>query len=225
MIKNKKVLIVSPHPDDEVVGCGGLIKRIKENGGEVFVLYVSVGQCRQLVTGQTEENTRLKETEEVSRFFDFNYKFVFIGEEFMRLDSLPQKSLIDPIEDKIQEFKPDIVCIPCKDSYDQDHRAVFNACITALRPTPQGIRHFVPIVLEYEEPYSWSLGEGFKPNFFLNITNQLDSKIKGLKLHTTQYREDPFARSGENLIRLSGMRGKEVGIKYAEAYKLHRIFI
>lgn len=223
----KKILIISPHPDDEIISCGGLIDRCKKEGAEVFVFYICVGKTRQLVTGSTNENIRMDEAANVAKFCNFNYKFLFVGDQFVRLDTVAQKDIVDPIEDTIQEFKPDIVCIPYKDSYNQDHRAVFTACITALRPVPKNIRHMPQMVLEYDEPYIWSVSENaFKPNFFVELTEEnLQNKISAMKLHATQDRPDPFPRSVENLSRWAEIRGKEIGTHAAEGFKCHRFMV
>lgn len=222
-LKSEKILIIAPHPDDEMIGTGGLIAKAVDSGSKVFVLYMCIGKSRQLVTGSTEENVRMKEAENASKFLRFDYKFQFVGDEFMRLDSLPQKSLIEPIEDIIQKFKPEIVVIPSQFSFDQDHRAVFDAAYTALRPTPRGVRHFVPFVLECEEPHSWSVGPAFKPNFYIVLNRALlQKKLQGLNRHKTQVRQEPFTRSFANLTRLAQFRGNEVGSDYAEAYFMHR---
>ncbi len=225
--KGKKVLIISPHPDDEVISCGGLLDRCKKEGAEVFVFYICVGKTRQLLTGSTNENIRMQETENVAKFCNFKYKFLFVGDEFARLDKVVQKDMVDPIEDKIQEFKPDIVCIPYRDSYNQDHRAVFTACMTALRPVPRSVRHMPQVVLEFDEPYSWSVSDNaFKPNFFVELTEEtIKNKISAMKLHATQDRPDPFARSGENLRRWAEIRGKEIGTHAAEGFKCLRFFV
>ena len=222
---NKKILVIAPHPDDEVICCGGLIAKAKAEKADVFVLYIAVGESRQLVTGHTERKTRMEEIKEVAKFGNFKYKIQFIGEQFMRLDSLHQKELIEPIEDIIEEFKPDIVCIPFGRSFDQDHRATFSACITALRPRPKSVRHLPNIVLEYEEPYAWSVGESFKPNFFINIEKFLDDKMKLLRLHKSQLREEPFSRSEKNLTRLAELRGHDIGMKSVEAFISHRCVV
>ena len=226
-LKGKKVLIVSPHPDDEIISCGGLISRCKKEGAELFVFYICVGKTRQLVTGSTNEDIRMKETADVAKFCSFKYKFLFIGDQFVRLDGVDQKDIADPIEDAIQEFKPDIICIPYRDSYNQDHRAVFTACITALRPVPRTVRHMPSVVLEYDEPYLWSVSDnGFKPNFFVELSEEMvKSKIEAMKLHATQDRPDPFARSGENLRRWLEIRGKEIGAHAAEGFKCHRLIL
>jgi LmbE family N-acetylglucosaminyl deacetylase len=224
MTVKQKILIISPHPDDEAIGCGGLISRTTDCQ-DVHVLFCGVGKCRQIVTGHTDENTRLVEAENSSKMGNFTYEFIFIGDQFMRLDSVPQKDLIDPIENCIAARKPDVVCIPSQFSYDQDHRAVFTAAYTALRPIPQSIRHFCKVVLEYEEPYTWSLGEGFKPNYYIQMsTSQMNYKLSLIEQHKTQVRQDPFSRSLENIKRLAQLRGAEIGTNFAEAYKIHRMF-
>ena len=123
--------------------------------------------------------------------------------------------------------RQDIICIPYRDSYNQDHRAVFTACITALRPVPKNVRHMPQIVLEYDEPYIWSISEdAFKPNFYIELTEEiLQNKIKAMKLHESQGRPDPFPRSTENLRRWAEIRGKEIGSHAAEGFKCHRLFV
>ena len=222
ILNNKKILIISPHPDDEIIGCGGLIAHAKIINSNTSVLYITVGSSRQLVTGKTDFETRNSEIKNVSEYGNFNYKILFKNKYFVELDTLPQKKLIDLIEDYIEEKKPDIVFIPLGDSYNQDHRATFNASITALRPAPVSVRHMVKNIFVYEEPYSWSLNNSFKPNFYLNTEEVEDEKIKLMKLHLTQNREFPFARSKENLIARMRIRGSECGLKSAEAYQLLR---
>lgn len=222
MLSNKKVLIVAPHPDDEAISSGGLIMLCKKHSSKVLVLYISVGFSRQFVTGSTTEKERMLEIAKASKFGNFEYKIAFQGESFTKLDTLPQKDLIEIIEDASHEFKPDIVCIPFRNSFNQDHRAVSLASITAFRPLPRDLRHQPKIVLESEEPYSWTTGEIFKPNFYFDISNCIEDKLDLLRCHKTQLRDDPFSRSPDNLRRLAGSRGCEISVKYAEGYNLLR---
>jgi LmbE family N-acetylglucosaminyl deacetylase len=221
---DSRILVVAPHPDDEIIGSGGLILRAARARAKVHVLFGAVGKCRQLVTGKTDEGVRLEETKKAASHCGYTYEFMFVGDEFMRLDTIPQKTLIDRVEDAVAKFKPDVVVIPFASSYDQDHRALHTACITALRPTPQKVRHFVPLVLEAEEPYDWSSGEAFAPNFFLDISGLVEKKVEALRLHASQCRKEPFARSGENVARLAALRGKSAGTDAAEAYRVRRFY-
>ncbi|MBI2674992.1 MAG: PIG-L family deacetylase [Candidatus Aenigmarchaeota archaeon] len=224
-LKGKRIMIISPHPDDEIIGCGGLIMRSKREKADMLVVYACVGSSRQLVTGHTEEKTRLKEIEKVSKIGGFRYHIMFIG-EFFKLDVRPQKEIVDKIEDLSEKYGPDIICIPFGKSYDQDHRALFSACITALRPVPRSVRHMPDVVIEYEEPYSWTMGEIFAPNFYIDLNEEdINGKVRLMKAHATQDRKDPFPRSAENLRRLAKMRGVETGTSYAEAYRILRMIV
>tara|TARA_B110000444_G_scaffold259739_1_gene304468 strand:+ start:805 stop:1494 length:690 start_codon:yes stop_codon:yes gene_type:complete len=221
-LKDKKVLIISPHPDDEVIGCGGLIAKCKKLNSDVKVVYMCTGESRQLVSGSTDSDSRVNEINQVSSYGNFKYQIIFENKYFVELDSIPQKKIVDPIEDIIEEFKPSIMLIPHGESYNQDHRATFTACITALRPIPSNLRHFVDTVLIYEEPYAWTIKDMFKPNIYLNTEDIEDEKVKLMMLHKSQDRPFPFARSGENLIARMRIRGSEVGLKSAEAYTILR---
>tara|TARA_B100000575_G_scaffold294353_1_gene309723 strand:- start:4074 stop:4760 length:687 start_codon:yes stop_codon:yes gene_type:complete len=220
--KNKKVLIVSPHPDDEIIGCGGLIAECKRKNIKVTVLYICTGSTRQLVTGSTNSKTRMNEIKNVAKYGNFDFKIIFKNKYFVKLDSIPQKNIIDKLEDIIEAETPNIVMIPFGNSYNQDHRATFTACITAMRPTPKNTRHFVNTVMIYEEPYSWATNDLFKPNFYLNTEKVENDKVKMMELHTSQNRLSPFPRSKENLIARMRIRGSEIGVGSAEAYQLIR---
>lgn len=222
ILTNKTILILAPHPDDEAICSGGLIMRAKHEAAKVFVLFGSVGFSRQFLTNETNARERLKELKKASRYGNYSYDIIFQGDEFMRLDTVAQKILIERIEDATQKNKPDIVVIPNRNSFDQDHRAFADACITAFRPLPPALRHQPKTVLECEEPYTWGGSEAFIPNFFVDISQYFEEKIRLLKYHATQLREDPFPRSPNNLLRLAGMRGCEIGTQYAEGYKMLR---
>lgn len=217
-----RILVVSPHPDDEIISCGGLIELARVRAATVHVTYVVVGSSRQLVTGGTSAEPRKAEMAAVSREAGFSYDLLYEGEEFLRLDTLPQVELVNRIEDRIQSYQPDIVVVPPATSYDQDHRAVYNACMTALRPIPTEVRHFVPVVLMCEEPYSWGSAEHPRVNFYIDLTGLEPAKAAYMKLHATQDRQEPFSRSGPNLTRLLRLRGAEIGRSAAEAYVLLR---
>ncbi len=218
MLKNKRILIIAPHADDEAICSGGLIMRAKEEGATVFVLYIAIGNSRQLITGETSIDERLPEITKASKLGNFEYKIIFKGDEHLKLDTIAQKTLIDVIEDATTEFKPDIVVIPNRTSFNQDHRAVGQACMTAFRPLPKDLHHQPEMILEMEEPYTWT--EAFKPNLYINISDLFAHKIALYNCHSSQVPKDPFPRSIENLTRLAGMRGAEISCRYAEGYKL-----
>src|SRR3990167_897106 len=94
---NKKILIISPHPDDEAICCGGLIMKAKKEGGQVFVLYMSIGSSRQFINGATTTDDRLKEVEKASSCGSFDYNV--LSNKATLVDMVAQKDLIEAIED------------------------------------------------------------------------------------------------------------------------------
>jgi LmbE family N-acetylglucosaminyl deacetylase len=216
------LLVVAPHPDDEVIGCGGLMAKVKAEGGEVYVVVITVGDHLQY-GGESITAPRVEEATQANEFLGTKEFWVeHEDDEFhLRLDTLPQKDLIDCIEFHLHRSEPTIVALPSP-SYHQDHRAVHQAGITACRPRPSNLKPFASTVLSYEVT-SW--GETFTPNFYVDISDFLDKKLEALKLYKSQMREDPHPLSVENIKRLNELRGREICVEAAEAFVCHRTVI
>jgi LmbE family N-acetylglucosaminyl deacetylase len=226
--RNTRLLVVAPHPDDEADGVGGLIGKVKKEKGKTLIVYMGVGDSRQLVTGKTRGTDRLNEIKAVKNFTGAEVKVMYVQQDHVKLDAIPQKDMVEKLDDLLERFKPTIVAVPASSSYNQDHRATFDACMAALRPTPRKARHFVENVLEYFEPYFWISRLPRVPNAYLDLGerfgkgNLLDFKMGLYRCHATQVREDPFPRSVENMERLAHIYGKEIGVHLAEAYYVLR---
>lgn len=231
-LAQQKLLVIAPHPDDEVIGCGGLIKKIKDENGKVYVLYMTVGDTKDFSKkGFSSSNERLKEINAVAKYLEVDgWDIAFSGNDYhLKLDTLGQKELMDKIEREskvsIEKIKPTIVAFPSPISYNQDHRIVAEAVHASLRPAPQSNRHILETVLIYEEPAdSWTLKSGFEPNLFVSLTNdQLNAKITALKLYKSQLRSAPNLRSPEILKVMAEARGALCGYQLAEGYRNIRI--
>ena len=226
-LKTQTLLVVAPHPDDEVIGCGGLINKITENGGRVYVLYLTVGETRDFSKrGYSGLEERRKELEEVSKFLKFDgFDLAFEGNDYhLKLDILGQKALMDVIEREspvsIERVKPTIIAFPSPASYNQDHRIAAVAAHAATRPAQADSKHFVSTVLAYEEPADvWSWQERIEPNFFVPLSkHELLIKIAALKIYKSQLRTFPNLRSIDLVRELAVLRGAEVGRELAEGF-------
>jgi LmbE family N-acetylglucosaminyl deacetylase len=148
--------------------------------------------------------------------------------EKCRLDTVSQKELIEKIEDVIEKFKPTMAAVPSHYSYNQDHRELHTACITALRPTPKKVRHFTSNVVEFGEPYLWGVNSPPPRTLYLDLNQKykkgtlLNFKINLYKCHKTQVRTGVFSRSPENLVHEAHVLGREIGIEIAESFRLLR---
>lgn len=233
-LKRQTLLVIAPHPDDEVIGCAGLIKKIKENGGKVYVLFLSVGDTKDFSQkGSSTIKEREKEIEQVAKFLQFdNYCLTFTGNEnHLKLDLVGQKKLMDIIEREspvsIEKIKPTIVVFPSPFSYNQDHRIAALSAHASLRVTSRKIKHFVPHVLSYEQPSDeWTLYGKYHPNFFVPLTlKQINAKLKALKLYKSQMRPFPNLRSIKSLKTLAILRGSQSGNLFAEGFTAYRTII
>src|SRR5687768_7892759 len=143
-LERPTLLVIAPHPDDEVIGCGGLISKIKAQGGKVYILFMTVGLSKDLSQGGriSSAKQRIREIEDVAQRLQFDeWRIAFNGDNYhLQLDQVPQKKLIHEIERgkkiSLEVIQPDILAIPMLQDYNQDHRAVAQAALTACRPSP-----------------------------------------------------------------------------------------
>lgn len=230
----ESLLVIAPHADDEVLGCFKLIKKLKKAGGKVFVLVIAIGGYNKLGYGKVKKELWKKEFLKVAKLLkidDYDIAY-FDDKKMLRLDTVPIIDLINIIESKTKvslfKIKPTIIAIPTIFSTHQDHIAVYQGCMTALRVRPQKSDFVVPMIISYESPeYSfWSayseFGQ-FHPNFYLKMDkDDINEKVNILKNYKSQLRDGH--RDDTSVIRLGKQRGAEIGADFAEAYNLHRFY-
>ena len=130
------------------------------------------------------------------------------------LDTIPQARFIGNVEKFIQEWRPDTVVIPFA-SYNQDHRAVHEAALTAMRPNDK--LHFVKRILVYEEPDVLGTFKDFRPAYFRPV--DIDEKCRLVSLYKSQVRGH---RSDDVLMAMATIRGMQSRLSYAEAFEVLR---
>jgi LmbE family N-acetylglucosaminyl deacetylase len=232
----QRLLVISPHADDESYGCAGSIARIKSLGGEVYVILVSVadlahyGDAQGGVAGNVvSHRTRLDEFAAVMSYLkvdDWEVLFTDNGTH-LSLDTVPRKKLVRLLESdarlSIDNLQPTMVMIPAI-SYNQDHEALFKAGLTATRPGAPGQKHTVPFVLTYDNTALFWSGNGtrFHPNVYIDISLFIDTKITALRMHASQVRGPLYHGSPEGLELATRSRGREASIAAAEGFCLLR---
>jgi len=220
-MKNKKVLIIAAHMDDEVLGCGGLIVRHKSNGNKVSVIFVAnrtyghkFDSARNMIEKEHTMNAK------AVLGYD---REIFLNLTDERLDASLQDIII-PLEKYVMSIKPEIVYLPFNNDNNQDHRAVFDAARVVLRPLATS---FIETVCMYEVPSSTEQSpplpeNAFLPNYYVDITKSIEKKIAAYKCYQTEKRKYPHPRSEKGLRILAQKRGIEIGFKYAEAFMILR---
>jgi LmbE family N-acetylglucosaminyl deacetylase len=204
------VLIVSPHPDDETIGCGGLISRTIREGGNVTVV------C---VTCPTDE--RHKELEAALAVLGGAQLEILTKFPTRWLDDRPLVDLVRPLEKIIDFLTPDLILFPNPQHFHQEHRAAAHATLAATRPSGATGRWRPPICAIYEEIGDyWSCSPtNWQPNVFVALGHEdIDNKCRAMACHKSQDRPVPSERSTEALQSLARLRGAQAGFDFAEAY-------
>lgn len=211
MNKFGKILIIAPHPDDEVLGCGGIMSKY---GNSVSVFYVT--SHHPAVSGEVYMKEKYAVLKKAGIYSEITSPYFTLTN---KLDTIPMSSIISEIESVIEKLKPDTI-FTCFPSYNQDHRVVYEATVTATRPHDKN--HFVKNVLVYEQPetlHSNRTEAGiFVPNVFVPI--DISSKLELYSVYNSQVRGH---RSPETIKGLAALRGSYINKPYAEAFSVLRM--
>ena len=218
-----KILIIAPHPDDEVLGCGGTIKKYTKKGDVVFLCIAT----KAYTPDWTEEfiANRKKEIELSVKTLGIN-KLFLLDFPTVKLDTISQKEINDSILKVVQEVKPEIVFIPFEGDINKDHKLIFEAALVALRPSFESsvkkiYCYEVLSETEWAKP-AQKIENVFIPNYYEDISDYLEDKIKAMECYKTEIKEYPHPRSLEGIKILAQKRGTESGLKLAEAFMLIR---
>jgi N-acetylglucosamine malate deacetylase 1 len=207
-----KILIIAPHPDDEVLGCGGIISKYSKRGDEVFLCIATEGY----IPDWTEEfiKSRPAEIEKAGKILGIKETY-FLKFPTAKLDTISKKEINDSIFKIINNLKPEVIYRPHPDDLSSDHRLIAESVFITSRPA---VASFVKVVYEYETPST----QCFNPDVYENIEENIDIKIEAMKAYQSELKEFPHARSAESLKILAQKRGIESGLKFAEAFKVFR---
>ena len=222
----ERVLVVSPHGDDEALGCAGLLAKLAVRGCEAHILYLAVdGFHHYGLDRETTYEERVAEVEAVAGLLNCSHEIAYGDQDLIeKLDTLPKRELVDLFEKKINEYRPDLFLIPSGADYDQDHVAAFQAAFAAARPIANVFgKHLVPHVMTYEmTKLNWAAEPLPRSAAYCDISEHIATKYEAVKCHATQLRPSPHIRSLESVGALASIRGKEVGVEYAEAFGVLR---
>lgn len=217
-----KALVIAPHPDDEVLGCGGTIARLARAGYEVTVLIA----CADLpplypayVSAMVEKEARAAHARLGVR------ESVFLNLASVELSRGPVTALNAPMQDVVDRLRPDVVLIPFPDRH-VDHKAVFDAAMVATRPV--GVGEGIGLVAMYEtiSETFWNAPGAeptFTPSWNVDITATLVQKSTAFCEFASQRQEFPAPRSVEALEALALFRGSQASMPYAEAFQIVRM--
>lgn len=225
-MKDKTILVVAAHPDDEILGCGGTIKRLVDEGCTAYTQILGEG-----ITSRDEKRDRAEREAEIKdlkkQVHEAN-RIIGVKEIFLhdfpdnRFDTVPLLDIVKVIERLTNELQPDIVFTHYQNDLNIDHQITYNAVLTATRPIKE---ECVKELYSFEVLSSteWNYPLGFSPDVFFDISDYLECKQEAMSVYKSEVRDFPHPRSLEGIKVNAKNRGMKVGYKYAEAFKCVRV--
>ncbi len=215
-----KIIIISAHPDDEILGAGGTLLKHKSAGDELgWIIITGIlekhGFSEDSIQKRKEEIKKVSERVGFSQVFELNYPTMSLNSEIVN-EMIPKISAI------FSEFQPQVIYVMNRSDAHSDHRYTFEAVAACTK----SFRYpFIKKVLMYEciseTEFAPSLFEkAFLPNYFVNVTDFLKEKLDVMQIYKSELGEHPFPRSLRNIESLAIFRGASVGVQYAEAFQL-----
>jgi N-acetylglucosamine malate deacetylase 1 len=192
-IEKQRVLVVAPHPDDEVIAVGGNLALHQRLGSEVLTLFVTLD-------APPADVGRKGEAERVARLLGFDHRFLGFPDGSI---SLHEPALSRVIVDTIRSFRPEVIYCPFPGDHHRDHQAT-SAC-TGAAVAEAG----------YEgEVWCYELWSCLWPNIGVDISSVVDTKREAINCYASQVAYVDYV---EGALGLNRFRGLKLGVEYAEA--------
>ncbi len=216
-----KILVVAPHPDDEVLGVGGTLARLISEGAEAYVVVLTKGMPPEF----PEDLYKIARQEAKAANDILGVKEVFFLDlPAARLDTVPHREMNIQLSQVYKKVLPDILFIPFVGDIHMDHQLAFLSGMVVGRPNGP---HAPKYIYAYEtlSETNWNapyITANFVPNVFIDISEYLETKIQAMEKYASQIKPFPNERSAEALRALATVRGSTVGRFAAEAFYLIR---
>lgn len=221
-----KTLLIVAHPDDEVLGCGGTIAKYR-NSMRTSLVILGEGISSRYAKRQEVKESELKELQSCSQRAGkilgiAEYSWLNLPDN--RFDTIPLLDIVKKIEHIISKLQPQRIYTHHPNDLNIDHRIVFQAVLTAVRPNAD---LSVNEIYSFEVPSSteWSLqipGHTFNPNVFEDISDSIETKLEALRIYKSELRDYPHPRSVEGLRIIAQRWGLIVGKEFVEPFELIR---
>lgn len=216
-----RILVVAPHPDDEVLGAGGTIARAVAGGQEVFVVIATRAYPphfdADLVARGRAEAALAHALLGVRETFAFDFPAA-------ALDTVDHRDMNAAFGRLVREVRPDVLLLPFPGDIHRDHQLVFESALVAARPNG-GVAPRRVYCYETLSETNWNapfLTPGFQPNVFVDVSEHVETKVRAMETYASQVQPFPHERSAEAIRALAALRGSTIGVRAAEAFVLVR---
>jgi N-acetylglucosamine malate deacetylase 1 len=220
----KKILILSPHADDEILGCGGFISKYSKKNYDINVLILTNANKGAPEIYSPGDIDQIRKESKIANNFIGTKKLFFENLPALNLINYPIYKISNIINKYIKILNPEIILIPSVNDIHDDHKIIFKAAKVSTRLNKKSN---LKKIMSYEvlSETEWNENEkSFNPNYFVSLDKvDINKKVKAFLKYKSQVKKFPHPRSKEAIINLSKVRGSQVFMKYAEAFKVEKI--
>ena len=220
----KKVLILAPHADDEILGCGGFISKYSKLNYQINVLVLTNANKGAPEIFPPEIIKSIRDEAKKANNLIGTHRLFFENLPAINLNNYPVYKISNIIDKYLTKIDPEIVFIPSKNDIHDDHKIIFKAAKVSMRPNR---KKNLKKILSYEvlSETEWNEdGKFFNPNYFVKLSkSDLNKKKKAFLKYKSQVKKFPHPRSKEAIVNLSKVRGGQAFTEYAEAFKVEKI--
>ncbi len=221
---SKNILVIAPHADDEVIGCGATIAKSISEGHKVYVLIATnASKGAPDLYSESEISTIRNEAIAAHKFLGVE-KTTFLDFPAPALNAYPEFKISIELSKLFNELKPSVIYIPFPGDLHQDHKAIYRASLVAARPQGEySIKEIYCYETMSETEWAPYQEKAFVPNVFNDITDFISHKMEAMSFYKSQIKAFPHTRSLENFEALAKYRGATVGFNRAESFVLERL--
>jgi len=228
-LKDKRIMVVAAHPDDEILGVGGTINLLANLGAVIKVIILGEGltsrsEKRDPINYSNKLKIHNKNIIEAKKHLEYHELSTFNLPD-NRFDTLPLLEIIKIIEKEKKLFNPEVIFTHHMGDVNIDHQKTFEAVLTAVRPLEdENVKTLISFeTLSGTEWISSSDPRKFSPNLFISLNqNHLQKKIAAMNAYQFEKRSFPHPRSDRGIKNRAEMWGISIGENFAEAFQIIR---
>ena len=202
-MNKRQILAIGAHPDDIELGCGGTLRKHVLNGDEVHYVIASLGEKSGDSDKRRDEVMAAAELMGVR-----DVSFLNLPDTMIMHDGIT----VSLLDECIEKIDPDIVYVHSPRDYHQDHANIAKSALSASRRMRNSI-------FFYETP---STTIEFRPVAYSDISSVFEHKLKCVEQYVSQ--NDKEYMEKEAIVGLAKLRGRTMGVEFAEAFEVARLF-
>jgi LmbE family N-acetylglucosaminyl deacetylase len=210
--ERRGVVAIAAHPDDEVLGCGGVLALHARAGDPVTVVITCEGESHRYGPDGVGQGSHILRAAEALGVHDVRQ----LRFRDQALDTIRLTKLITPLEGVLREVRPRVVYCQYGGDVNRDHHLLFQAILVATRPTES----YLEAVYAFDTASSteWAYPRTFVPDTWVDISSTLEAKLAAMACYESEVRPYPHPRSLRGLGYRANAFGNQVCLEAAEVF-------